>query len=95
MICWKAAQSFGDPIIFAGPSCLAVPIGRRIKANDCEANEIECANRSAPWSRNFGKLKISRKIEDLGRFQALNRSGVLAGANFIAYGARASIPHDS
>ena len=33
---------------------------------------------------NFRKSKISWKVEDLGRFRALNHSGVLAGANFIA-----------
>ena len=33
---------------------------------------------------NFGKPKFSWKMQDLGRFRALNRLGVLAGANFIA-----------
>ena len=55
-----------------------------IKENDCQANEIECANRSAPWTGNFRKSEISGKVDDPGRFLALNRPGVLAGANFIA-----------
>ena len=36
-----------------------------------------------PWKRNFEKSRFQRKIKDLGRFRALNRSGVFTGANFI------------
>ena len=42
-------------------------------------------------AENFGKSKISWKVVSPGRFRALNRSGVLAGANFIAL-RRAHVP---
>ena len=35
----------------------------------------------------FGKSKFSWKVTDLGRFGALNRSGVLAGAISMLCGA--------
>ena len=35
-------------------------------------------------AENFGKSKFSWKVGSPGRFRALNRLGVLAGANFIA-----------
>ena len=37
---------------------------------------------------NFGKPKFSWKMQDLGRFRALNRPGVLAGAISMPRGAR-------
>ena len=35
-------------------------------------------------TENFGKSKFSWKVVNFGRFQALSRRRVLAGANFIA-----------
>ena len=40
--------------------------------------------------RIFQNVEILGKVEDSGRCRALNRSGVLAGANFIALWRRAS-----
>ena len=57
--------------------------------------KIEWNTGSASWSRTFEKSRFSRKREDLGRFRVLNRSGVLAGANFIALRRPACIKHDS
>ena len=48
-----------------------------------------CENDFSHDGRILQKLKISWEVEDLGRFRALDRSGVLAGANFIACGAPA------
>ena len=42
-------------------------------------------------TENLGKSKFSWNVTDLGSFEALNRSGVLVGANFIACGAAARL----
>ena len=52
--------------------------------NDFVAPELVEAKLRVMVAGNFGKSKFSWKVEDLGRFQALNRPRVLAGANFIA-----------
>ena len=52
--------------------------------NEFAQPDLEWTIGLASWNRKFEKLKFAREVEDLGRFRALNRPGVLAGANFIA-----------
>ena len=52
--------------------------------NEFVAPELVKAKLHVKVGGNFGKSKIPWKVEDPGRFQALNRPRVLAGANFIA-----------
>ena len=54
----------------------ATPQGNEIRVS--EENSLKIIH------PNVTSINISWKLEDLGRFRALNRSGVLAGANFIA-----------
>ena len=59
--------------------------------NEFAAPELDCTKLRVMVARNFGKSRFSWKVQDPGRFRALNRSGVLAGANFIACGAAARL----
>ena len=52
--------------------------------NEFVAPELSNNKLHVMVAEHFGNSKISWKVEDLGRFQALNRPRVLAGANFIA-----------
>ena len=52
--------------------------------NEFAAPEIHKAKLRVMVAGNFEKRKFSWKVDAPGRFRALNRSGVLAGANFIA-----------
>ena len=52
--------------------------------NEFVAPELSNAKLHVMVTENFGKSKFSWEMQDLDRFRALNRSGVLAGANFIA-----------
>ena len=52
--------------------------------NEFAAPEIHKAKLRVMVAWDFEKAKISWKVDDSGRFRRLNRSGVLAGANFIA-----------
>ena len=89
--CSESVNSFGFSVFVFCAFGFWLSNGVPKSKNEFAQPDLECTTGSASWSRNFEKSKFSLKVEDLGRFRALNRSGVLAGANFIACGAAARL----
>ena len=82
--CSNAVNSFCPTVFFPLFSRTWLSFGGAKSQNEFVAPDIVEAKLRVMVAGNFGKSKISWEIQDLGRFKALNRSGVLAGANFIA-----------
>ena len=80
----KSVNSFGPTVFFPKFSRIWLSFGGVKSENEFAAPDLAWTKLRVMVAENFGKSKIQWKVEDPGRFRALNRPGVLAGANFIA-----------
>ena len=69
----KSVNSFGPAVFFPLFSRMWLSIGGAKSQNEFAAPDLYSNKLHAMVTENLGKSKFPRKVEDLGRFGALNR----------------------
>ena len=71
--CSKSVNSFRPAVFFPLFSRMWLSIGGAKSQNELAAPDLYSNKLHVVVTENFGKSKFSWEVEDLGRFQALNR----------------------